>query len=102
MTDALKKAKIIVSEVRLDETKLAPALKQIEEMELSADQKTFLLNLVKENALEQVEIKACIDSSAIDIMEQEIVLGQESLLLTQEKANEAIASANQLALAAGK
>ena len=102
MTDALKKAKIIVNEVRLDETKLAPALKQIEEMEISADQKTFLLNLVKENALEQVEIKACIDSSAIDIMEQEIVLGQESLLLTQEKANEAIASANQLALAAGK
>ena len=71
-------------------------------MEISADQKTFLLNLVKENALEQVEIKACIDASAIDIMEQEIVLGQESLLLTQEKANEAIASANQLALAAGK
>jgi hypothetical protein len=91
-----------LGELEEEEEELGPALQKIEEIEISAEQKTFLTDLMKDNALMQVEIKSAIDSSAISIMEQEALLGQETLLLTQEKANQAIASANQLALAASQ
>ena len=100
MEYALKNAKRIVAEVKLDESKLAPALQEIQDMEdLSEANKTFLSELMKKNMLLQVETKAAIDEQAIITMHEQINFGQKELLLSQEKANQAIASAQQLALA---
>ena len=100
MEIALEKARSIVAEVKLDEAKLAPAIQEIQDMEdLTEENKTFLSNLMRKSMLLQVETKAAIDSEAIITMHEQIIFGQKQLLLSQEKANLAIASANQLALA---